>query len=39
MYLMLSNAAQFKPNYHAFVTRAVKNGFTITANRKALQPE
>ena len=39
MYLMMSEAAQFKPNCHAFVTRALMNGFTITASRKALQPE
>ena len=39
MYLMLSEAAQFRPKDHAFVTRAVMNGFTITASLKALQPE
>jgi len=39
MYLMLGEAAQFRSKDHAFVTQAVMNGFTITASRKALQPE
>ena len=39
MCLMLSKAAQFRPNDHTFVALAVMNGFTITASRKALQPE
>ena len=34
MYLMPSEAAQFKPNHHAFVARAVMNGFTITVSGK-----
>ena len=39
MYPMLSEAAEFKPTYHAFVSRAVMNSFTITVSWKALQPE
>ena len=39
MCLMLSKAAQFRPNDHTFVALAVMNGFTITPGRKALQPE